>query len=94
MITSFLPRAGPPQAKSSLRPATASANGVPPPPGAPYPKPRPPNAKLFEIYAALTWGAVMYLFRERRDTLQAGMVNSMQVSSDDVGPRRFITRCD
>ncbi|ORY92440.1 Tim17/Tim22/Tim23/Pmp24 family-domain-containing protein [Leucosporidium creatinivorum] len=77
VITSFLPRAGPPQPPSSAR-AGPSHNGVPPPPGAPYPKPRPPHAKLFEVYAALTWGAVMYLFRERRDTLQGGMVNSMQ----------------
>lgn len=50
------------------------------PPGAPYPRARPPNARLFEIYAAVTWGAVMYLFKERRDTLQGGMINSMQVS--------------
>ena len=49
------------------------------PPGAPYPRARPPNSKIFELYAAITWGAVMYLFKERRDTLQGGMINSMQV---------------
>lgn len=78
VITSFLPRASPAAAPTTR--ALPSKNGVPPPPGAPYPKPRPPNARLFELYAAVTWGAVMYLFKERRDTLQGGMVGSMQVS--------------
>lgn len=83
VVTSFLPRAGPPVAPAPIAPSglTGTSRGaLAPPPGAPYAKPRPPNAKLFEIYAALTWGAVMYLFKERRDTLQGGMVGSMQVS--------------
>lgn len=75
VITSFLPRAGPAVPPTPLAPGALS------PPGAPYPRPRPPNARLFEVYAALTWGAVMYLFKERRDTLQGGMINSMQVRS-------------
>ncbi|SCZ93142.1 BZ3500_MvSof-1268-A1-R1_Chr6-2g08487 [Microbotryum saponariae] len=81
VITSFLPRATPPQAPK-LPPgglsAATSAAGVPPPPGFPYARPRPPNSKVFEVYAALSWGAVMWLFAERRDTLQSGMINSMQ----------------
>ncbi|GAA5917398.1 hypothetical protein JCM6882_000845 [Rhodosporidiobolus microsporus] len=80
VITSFLPRAGPsspPAASGTLPPATA-ADGFPHPPGFPYPKSRPPNSKVFELYAAVAWGVVMYLFRERRDRLHGGMVNSMQ----------------
>lgn len=41
-------------------------------------KPHPPNPKAFALLATLTWGSVMYLFHTRRQTLQAGMVNSMQ----------------
>lgn len=87
VITSFLPRAGPPVAPAALPHSAKTGtlrSALPPPPGAPYPKPRPPNAKIFEIYAALTWGAVMYLFKERRDTLQGGMINSMQVRAVPV----------
>ncbi|KAK4053389.1 hypothetical protein OIV83_001553 [Microbotryomycetes sp. JL201] len=78
VITSFLPRATPPAPPSASSTARPSASGVPPPPGAPYPKSRPPHPKVFSVYAAVTWGLVMYLFRERRDTLHGGMVNSMQ----------------
>lgn len=35
---------------------------------------------MFELYSALAWGMVMYLFREKRDRLHGGMVSSMQVS--------------
>ncbi|KAM0787468.1 hypothetical protein ACM66B_003545 [Microbotryomycetes sp. NB124-2] len=78
VITSFLPRATPSSPPSASSVARPSASGVPPPPGAPYPKSRPPHPKVFSVYAAVTWGLVMYLFRERRDTLHGGMVNSMQ----------------
>ncbi|GAA5843406.1 hypothetical protein JCM5353_001189 [Sporobolomyces roseus] len=85
IITSFLPRAGPPSlpsAPASARP-TVAADGFPLPPGYPYPKSRPPNPKVFEVYAAVAWGVVMYLFRERRDTLHGGMVHSMQYLYND-----------
>ncbi|GAA5904315.1 mitochondrial 37S ribosomal protein mS29 RSM23 [Sporobolomyces salmoneus] len=85
VITSFLPRAGPPAPPSgpaSARPTTAP-DGFPLPPGYPYPKSRPPNSKVFEVYAAVAWGVVMYLFRERRDTLHGGMVHSMQYLYND-----------
>ena len=40
-------------------------------------KPVPPNARYFSVFAALCWGAVMYLFKERGETIQPGMFNSM-----------------
>ncbi|EIN13605.1 peroxisomal membrane protein 4 [Punctularia strigosozonata HHB-11173 SS5] len=43
------------------------------PPG----KPLPPNARAFSIFAALSWGAVMWLFNNRGETIQPGMFNSM-----------------
>lgn len=92
VITSFLPRATPsappappptpssslPASRPSLPPPASAKNGFPHPPGFPYPKSNPPDSKVFSVYAALTWGAVMWLFRWRRDTLHGGMVNSMQ----------------
>ncbi|GAA5966422.1 hypothetical protein JCM8115_002872 [Rhodotorula mucilaginosa] len=82
VITSFLPRATPPvpsSASSASAPAAVSApDGLPRPPGYPYPKPRAPHPKVFELYSALAWGMVMYLFREKRDRLHGGMVSSMQ----------------
>ncbi|PLW09695.1 hypothetical protein PCANC_20202 [Puccinia coronata f. sp. avenae] len=55
-----------------------SPNGMPRPPGFPYPASVPIDKRVFEIYAAITWGAVMWLFRWRRERLQGGLVNSMQ----------------
>ncbi|GJN89014.1 hypothetical protein Rhopal_001985-T1 [Rhodotorula paludigena] len=80
VISSFLPRATAAPAPSAARAATPSTalDGFPHPPGFPYPKSRPPHPKVFELYAALAWGAVMYLFREKRDRLHGGMVSSMQ----------------
>ncbi|KWU43039.1 peroxisomal protein [Rhodotorula sp. JG-1b] len=82
VITSFLPRATPPvpsSASSASAPAAVSApDGFPRPPGYPYPKSRAPHPKVFELYSALAWGMVMYLFRENRDRLHGGMVSSMQ----------------
>jgi peroxisomal membrane protein 4 len=40
-------------------------------------KPAPPNARYFSLFAALSWGAVMWLFRHRGETIQPGMFNSM-----------------
>ncbi|KAM0746306.1 peroxisomal protein [Meredithblackwellia eburnea MCA 4105] len=65
VITSLLPRATPPAAPKPLQPPTGAGS-------------RPPNNRIFELYAAVTWGAVMWLFKERRDRLHGGMVSSMQ----------------
>lgn len=62
VLASFLPRAN--QSSASSR----SASGV---------QPIPPDSKYFTVFAALSWGAVMYLFRHRAETIQRGMFNSM-----------------
>ena len=36
-----------------------------------------PNPRHFSLFAALCWGAVMFLFHEREETLQSGMHKSM-----------------
>ena len=36
------------------------------------------NAKAFAVVATLVWGSVMWLFENRKQTLQSGLVNSMQ----------------
>ncbi|CAL1696459.1 unnamed protein product [Somion occarium] len=63
VVASFIPRASTPYAMSS----TASSTG----------RPVPPDARYFSIFAALCWGAVMWLFNERGETIQPGMFNSM-----------------
>ncbi|GAA96043.1 hypothetical protein E5Q_02704 [Mixia osmundae IAM 14324] len=94
VVTSALPRQSTPASRSGTgKPvamvpqgsaptanaaAKASASSVPNPPGWPYPRPLPPDSKVFEVVAAATWGAVMWLFAHRRQNLQSGMVNSMQ----------------
>ncbi|GAA5855319.1 hypothetical protein JCM8547_009032 [Rhodosporidiobolus lusitaniae] len=82
VLTSFLPRAPSPSPSSSTPPPPPapkpSSDGFPHPPGYPYPKSLPPHSKVFELYAALAWGMVMWLFRERRERLHGGMVSSMQ----------------
>ncbi|PWN39960.1 peroxisomal protein [Ceraceosorus guamensis] len=40
-------------------------------------KPIPTDSKTFTIFAGLVWGAVMWTFDQRRQTLQNGLVNSM-----------------
>ncbi|SAM85643.1 related to peroxisomal membrane protein 4 [Ustilago bromivora] len=40
-------------------------------------KPKPPQKAWFAAYATTTWGVVMFLHEYRRETLQSGMVNSM-----------------
>ncbi|KAG6910606.1 hypothetical protein DXG01_009557 [Tephrocybe rancida] len=40
-------------------------------------KPLPPDSRYFTVFAALSWGAVMWLFRHRGETIQPGMFNSM-----------------
>lgn len=43
----------------------------------PSTKPIPTEAKTFSIFAAVVWGSVMWLFDQRRQNLQGGLVNSM-----------------
>ncbi|UZJ55812.1 hypothetical protein CBS101457_005132 [Exobasidium rhododendri] len=43
----------------------------------PHSKPIPTDGKTFKIFAALVWGSVMWLFSNRRQNLQGGLVNSM-----------------
>lgn len=40
-------------------------------------RPLPPDPTQFSIFAALSWGAVMWLFAERGEAIQPGMFNSM-----------------
>ena len=52
-----------------------------PPPASPASKPYPPvspSPTYFSVFAALTWGAVMYLFNERGYAIQPGMWSSMK----------------
>ena len=63
VVASFLSRAKAPYNMSS-----AGSSGV---------KPLPPDSTQFSIFAAVCWGAVMWLFNERGETIQPGMFNSM-----------------
>jgi len=65
VVSSFIPRAGTPY--SSSAPA-AAGSAV---------KPMPPDSRYFTLFAALSWGAVMWLFEHRGETIQPGMFNSM-----------------
>ncbi|KAG6902792.1 hypothetical protein C0995_011279 [Termitomyces sp. Mi166 len=62
VISSFLPRAGRSASNSSADSAI---------------KPLPPDSRYFTVFAALSWGAVMWLFRHHGETIQPGMFNSM-----------------
>ncbi|GLB36410.1 putative tim17/Tim22/Tim23/Pmp24 family protein [Lyophyllum shimeji] len=66
VIASFLPRASNPYSTSAQSSSAGSAV-----------KPLPPDSRYFTIFAALSWGAVMWLFRHRGETIQPGMFNSM-----------------
>jgi peroxisomal membrane protein 4 len=61
VVASFIPRATAPYS------STSSA----------VVKPVPPNSRYFTVFAALSWGAVMWLFKHRGETIQPGMFNSM-----------------
>jgi len=63
VVATIIPRAFPPPVPSATTP---------------YPRPVPPSAAHFSIFAALTWGAVMYLFNERGYAIQPGMWSSMK----------------
>jgi peroxisomal membrane protein 4 len=65
VLASFIPRAG--------TTASASASG-----GEAQVKPIPPDARLFSLFAALSWGAVMWLFKHRGESIQPGMFSSMR----------------
>jgi peroxisomal membrane protein 4 len=62
VVATIIPRASPPPAPSA---------------STPYPPPVSPSSTYFSIFAALTWGAVMYLFNERNYAIQRGMWSSM-----------------
>ncbi|GAC97841.1 potential peroxisomal protein Pmp4 [Pseudozyma hubeiensis SY62] len=47
----------------------------------PVGKPKPTDKSWFAAYATITWGVVMYLHQYRRETIQSGMVNSMDSHS-------------
>ncbi|KAI0296629.1 peroxisomal membrane protein 4 [Russula brevipes] len=40
-------------------------------------KPVPPDSRYFSLFAAISWGAVMWLFEHRGETIQPGMFSSM-----------------
>ncbi|KAJ3541215.1 hypothetical protein NM688_g6117 [Phlebia brevispora] len=63
VVASFIPRAASPYNISST--ATSAV------------RPVPPNARYFSLFAAICWGAVMWLFNERGETIQPGMFSSM-----------------
>ena len=57
--------------------ATLIPRAYPAPAGATAVRPIPPSSKHFSVFAAVAWGAVMYLFAEKGHTIQPGMFNSM-----------------
>ncbi|KJA25991.1 hypothetical protein HYPSUDRAFT_36847 [Hypholoma sublateritium FD-334 SS-4] len=67
VVASFIPRAGTPYNSS---PQSALSG--------PGTKPLPPDSRYFTVFAAVSWGAVMWLFRHRGETIQPGMFNSMK----------------
>lgn len=69
VLASFIPRAGTTYMATSPA-ASSSANS--------QIKPIPPDARLFSFFAALSWGAVMWLFNNRGETIQPGMFSSMR----------------
>ncbi|KAJ7630620.1 Tim17/Tim22/Tim23/Pmp24 family-domain-containing protein [Roridomyces roridus] len=64
VLASFIPRATQPYSSSA-----PAAPGVV--------KPMPPDSRYFTLFAAMSWGAVMWLFEHRGETIQPGMFNSM-----------------
>ncbi|KAH7883811.1 Tim17/Tim22/Tim23/Pmp24 family-domain-containing protein [Phlebopus sp. FC_14] len=65
VIAALLPRAVAPSSKP-LSPSTETRT-----------RPVPPDARYFSVFAALSWGAVMWLFKNRGESIQPGMFNSM-----------------
>jgi len=65
VVASFIPRASTGYSSSSL---SSSSSAV---------RPIPPDARQFSLFAAVVWGAVMWLFDNRGETIQPGMFSSM-----------------
>jgi len=65
VVASFIPRSSSPYSPSTS------------PTRSPTVRPVPPNARYFSLFAALSWGAVMWLFKNRGETIQPGMFSSM-----------------
>jgi len=63
VVASFIPRAG-----SPCDLVTTGGGSV---------RPVPPDSRYFSIFAAISWGAVMWLFQHRGETIQPGMFSSM-----------------
>jgi len=61
VVSSFIPRSSDPYSRA---------------PGGAV-KPLPPDTRYFNVFAALSWGAVMWLFDNRGQTIQPGMFSSM-----------------
>jgi peroxisomal membrane protein 4 len=61
VLASFIPRSAP----------------TPPTPAGAVARPIPPNARIFSVFAAISWGLVMWLFKHRGETIQPGMWSSM-----------------
>ncbi|QRW00637.1 mitochondrial import inner membrane translocase subunit TIM17 [Ceratobasidium sp. AG-Ba] len=66
VVASFIPRAFPAPPPNPNASVTTPARSI------------PPDSRVFSVFAALSWGAVMWLFRYQPETLQPGMANSMQ----------------
>ncbi|KAF8514514.1 Tim17/Tim22/Tim23/Pmp24 family-domain-containing protein [Gautieria morchelliformis] len=64
VLASFIPRAG------TTSTGTSSGDS--------QLKPIPPDARLFSLFAAVSWGAVMWLFKHRGESIQPGMFSSMR----------------
>ncbi|KAK2462063.1 hypothetical protein APHAL10511_006526 [Amanita phalloides] len=62
VVASFLPRSNSPYRTTQVA----------------HVKPVPPDSRYFALFAASAWGAVMWLFRHRGETIQPGMFNSMK----------------
>ncbi|RDB29005.1 Peroxisomal membrane protein 4 [Hypsizygus marmoreus] len=67
VVASFIPRASKPYSTSAHSGAAGSVV-----------RPIPPDSRYFTLFAALSWGAVMWLFQHRGETIQPGMFNSMK----------------
>jgi len=66
VVAAFLPRAD-----STPYSRTSS------PTGSALTRPVPPDPRYFSVFAALAWGAVMWLFKNQGESIQPGMFNSM-----------------
>ncbi|KAJ7071530.1 Tim17/Tim22/Tim23/Pmp24 family-domain-containing protein [Mycena amicta] len=63
VVATIIPRSGSPYSSTPPAPGTV--------------KPVPPDPRYFTVFAALAWGAVMWLFEHKGEAIQPGMFNSM-----------------